>query len=446
MRDFEAYYAAGTVWNAGGDPYSSQIWRAERTLQGVDAARFEALPFAGPPALLPFFGAFARVPFAAANAVWRVLLACTMAALACAALALAGIRPSAVTLVPAAAVALGFGPATSAFALGQIALPASLFAALSVRKPVAALGAWMQPNVALTAAPARGFVPSLAVFAAVCAVVLHGDVRQYAHVLTAHGAAERFALIQIAPAAIAYGFGVSPPLAEAIGAACTLAAAAAWLLLLRTTRDPVMRFCGTCALVPFAVPFFHEHDLLVLFVPAIVLVSRAKPASVTLAVTAALLCATDWLGLAQRPGGVAQTLLLVAGCGAALLALRPDARLRMLYGPAAVLAAIVLCGLAAQARPAPVWPDAMRALPDGIAKQPIAQAWNAELRASGMFRPDAFWALLRSLSLAGSALLVFCALRDRAQNERSLDVDVHEVVERRERAGSEVLDVLVVDP
>jgi len=55
--------------------------------------------------------------------------------------------------------------------------------------------------------------------------------------------------------------------------------------------------------VPFAAPFFHEHDLVVVFVPAIVLVLRASPAALPIAMTGALFAATDWLGLAQRPDG-----------------------------------------------------------------------------------------------------------------------------------------------
>src|ERR1700726_4519039 len=73
-RDFEAYYSAGATWNAGGDPWSRDVWQTERTIAGVDASRDELLPFAGPAASLPLWSLFARLPFDAARIVWSVLL------------------------------------------------------------------------------------------------------------------------------------------------------------------------------------------------------------------------------------------------------------------------------------------------------------------------------------------------------------------------------------
>ncbi len=52
LRDFEAYWAAGSAWNAHGDPYGRAIWTAERAVAGVDARHDEVLPFVGPPATL----------------------------------------------------------------------------------------------------------------------------------------------------------------------------------------------------------------------------------------------------------------------------------------------------------------------------------------------------------------------------------------------------------
>ena len=91
-RDFEAYYAAGATWNAGGDPWSRDIWQTERTIPGVDATRDELLPFAGPAASLPLWSVLARLPFDAARVVWLILLAPAFAILAVAAAALAHVR------------------------------------------------------------------------------------------------------------------------------------------------------------------------------------------------------------------------------------------------------------------------------------------------------------------------------------------------------------------
>src|SRR5579872_894883 len=103
MRDFEAYYAAGTVWDEGGDPYSRAIWNVEKTLPGVGKSRFEALPFVAPPAVLPLLGALAKVPFELAIVLWRTVLALAICGLALTALALARVR---LTPVSFAAVAL----------------------------------------------------------------------------------------------------------------------------------------------------------------------------------------------------------------------------------------------------------------------------------------------------------------------------------------------------
>ena len=410
MRDFEAYYAAGTVWNAGGDPYSQAIWPAEQRLAGVNGARYEALPFVGPPALLPVFGAIARLPFDAANALWRSLLIATLVALALVTLRLAQRRVDARSFFAIAVAALGFGPLTSALALGQIALPAFLFAALAVSASPFALFAWMQPNVALamlsqafTKRGAIAFAATLAVFAGACVAVARvPGIEHYAAVLHAHSNAERFSAIQLAPASIAYGFGAPAQIAESIGLVAALAAICSWFLLMRSIGDAIGRFCATSALLPLAMPFFHEHDLLVLFIPAVIYATRSH-AAWPLAAAGTLFAATDWLGLAQRPDGTLQTLLLIGALGAALIALHENAEPRMLIVPACAMAAIGAAALVAHGHPAPVWPDGMHSVPAAIRNTSIADAWGEEQRATGLFAQNAVWSLLRLLSLGGCA-------------------------------------------
>lgn len=417
MRDFEAYYAAGTLWQHREWPYGARIWTAECKVAGVDASRYEVLPFVGPPALLPAFAALAYLPFDRAVLLWRALLICAMAAIVIAALRLAGVPFSPFTLLAGATAAIGFGPVTSALALGQIALPAFAFAAIAAWLPSSTLLAWMQPNVALanlwqfaTRKGALAFAGGLAVFGAACAAVVGpAQISEYFRALQAHGAAEKYSAIQITPAAIAYGFGAPESLAAAIAVAAALAAIAAWFALLPRLADTAARFAATCALLPLAMPFFHEHDLLVLFVPAIVLTLRADARAWPLAVAGAMLGATDWLGLAQRPDGLLQTLLLVGGLGAALIALRRDAHARMLAIPAGALFAIAVAGLFAQAHPVPVWPDAMSSLPANVGSMDAAAVWHAEQAATGLFARNGAWAFLRLLSLSGCALLASAA-------------------------------------
>lgn len=411
MRDFEAYYAAGTLWNHGGDPYSQAIWRAEQPLGGVNAQRYEALPFVGPPAALPLFALIARLPFDAANMLWRALLIAALAVIALLTLRMAHYRITPFTFFAIAIAALGFGPLTSALALGQIALPAFTCAVIALSWQPAAFFTWVQPNVALSLLPqmftrrALGFLAAAALFGAACvlSVGMSGAVR-YAAVLHEHAWAEQFSAIQLTPASIAYGFGASPQIAAVIGTAAAIAAIGCWALLMRAATETAARFAATCALLPLAMPFFHEHDLLVVFVPAVLYVTRADARVWPFAASGALLAATDWLGLAQRPDGTLQTLLLVGAFGAALVALHERPRAQMLVAPGAVLALIGIAAFVAHAHPAPVWPDAMGSLPRDIARMDISHAWNAQQQATGLFRQDAIWSALRLLSLAGCGL------------------------------------------
>lgn len=413
MRDFEAYYAAGTAWNAGADPYSQAIWNAERQLDGVRAQRYEALPFVGPPATLPVFGAIAHMPFRAANILWRAALVVSLAALALLTLRLSGRPANVLTVCVIAVAALGFGPLTSALALGQLALPAFTFAVLALMWAPASVLAWMQPNVALTLLAsiferkhAVAFVLGAAAFGAACiAVTGAGGLAAYAAVLHAHASAERFSAIQITPAAIAYGFGASPALAIAAGTIVSVAAIAWWAFLMRSLANMVERFCATCALLPLASPFFHEHDLLVVFVPAIIYATRATGIRWVLALLGACLAATDWLGLAQRPDGTVQTMLLVGAFAVAIVVLHKRPHARMVALAAVVVALIGIAAVFAQSQSAPVWPDAMGALPANIAHLDIAGAWEAQQRATGLFAHNGVWAALRAFSLLGCALI-----------------------------------------
>lgn len=426
MRDFEAYYAAGSVWSHGGDPYSQAIWPAERSLSGVSAQRYEALPFVGPPALLPLFAIVSRMPFDAANTLWRALLIAALAIVAFLTLRMAGHRMTVVSILAISVAALGFGPLTSALALGQIALPAFAFAILALAWAPASFLSWVQPNIALTLAwqlfsrRVFAFAITALVFGLACiAVVGLAGVQHYVAVLQQHASAERFSAIQITPASIAYGFGASPELAAAIGTVVTLAAVCCWALLMRERADSLARFSATCALLPLAMPFFHEHDLLVVFVPAIILTARADTRTWPIAALGALLVATDWLGLAQRPDGTLQTLLLIGAFGLALVALHERARPQMLIVPGAVLAAIAVAAVFASAHPAPVWPDAMGVLPAGIGRADVATAWNVQQRATGLLAQNSVWAALRCLSLAGCTLIAAAAAISSRYFERS---------------------------
>ncbi|MDQ2873254.1 MAG: DUF2029 domain-containing protein [Candidatus Eremiobacteraeota bacterium] len=422
LRDFESYYAAGATWLRAENPYGTAIWKSERTIPGVDPARYELLPFVGPPAFLPIWALLARLPFRNAAAVWTAVLIASLVLVLNLTLRIAGRRVNVESFICVGILALGFGPITSDIALGQVALVAfacALLACATAGRNVwgaaaAALFAGLQPNVALVLlARFRKKSVMLAcgvavvVFAGACALAVGpGALAAYGRLLHDHGNAERFSLIQITPAAIAYGFGASAAVASAVGIVIAAASIAAWIVVAVITGNPFARLAAACAVLPFAVPFFHEHDLLIVFVPALYAVTRADGRFVPVAVAGGLFAAVDWLGIAQRPDGLLQSALLglAAFCALVCMAERPSART---YLAAAIpLILLPIAGFAATHDPAPIWPDAMRVLPSFGAGVSAATVWAAEQRASGLLAPNAFWALLRCGPLLGCAMLL----------------------------------------
>ncbi len=427
LRDFEAYWSAGSAWNAGGNPYGRAIWNAERTVPGVDASRDEILPFVAPPPTIALWSLLARLPYPVAAGLWSALLAVAALALVIVVVR-ASAAPSAYAFLCAGVLAVGFGPLTSDLALGQVALLAFLAATLA-SLPLPLLGriaasfvAFAQPNVAfgLVALLGRNRA-TIAIGAGALAAFAFGalffGVRwpiDYAMQLAAHAHAERFGAIQFTPAAIAYGAGFSLAAAAAIAVACAAAAALAAIALWRRIGDPFARFAAIAALAPFVTTFFHEHDLVVAYAAAGWCAFRTRGPVRSLALAATLLAAIDWLGLAQRPTGIAQSALLAAAAACAFVALGDASsafRRRELFGALAATTVVAfvfaIAAWLGAAHPAPVWPDALGAF-HAPSTAPIAGVWAAEQQRTGLLAVDPVWAFLRALSLLGCALLSYC--------------------------------------
>jgi Glycosyltransferase family 87 len=445
-RDFEAYYAAGATWSAGGDPWSRAVWRVERTIPGVDASRDELLPYVGPAAALPLFGALARLPHAAAVRVWTGLLAAAYCALVVAALALAGTRRIA-ALVGTLVLGIASGPVTSDIALGQAALlsAAGIACALLAYERTAtsrgtpaiaglASGAFatllagIQPNLAVAlVARMRDRVALLCAalgalgFAAVTLGAGGGiaGFGEYFRRLGEHGRAERFDLIQHTPAALAWGLGAPESLAAAVGIAFALAALAFTIVVtLRARLGPCDGTLLALAALPFVVPFFHEHDFVVEVLPLCVLAvtARGTPAR-ALAALAAVLIGIDWLGLAQRPPATVQIVLVGFAVSCAFAVAGPGKRTTRadLVPFAALLGLSLLAIPLAHAHPAPTWPDG---LPPGYRAPANADAsavWADEQRAAGLDARDPAWSALRALPLTGCVVLGAAILFTRRQ-------------------------------
>jgi hypothetical protein len=426
-RDFEAYYAAGATWNAGGDPWSRDVWRVERTIPGVDATRDELLPFVGPAASLPLWSLLAQLPFAAARTVWVAVLAFALATLALSALLLAGVRPGIGEALCAIAFAALCGPAISALALGQVALLAAAAVALALlalerRSPwaiVAACVAALQPNLALPLAtrltakrPALLLVAAAALFLAVTLAIGGGigGLAGYLQRLGVHGAGERFIVIQYALPAIASAFHLAPARALILGdAIAVLTIAAGAIVAFRLRAQPRYVALAGIALLPIAVPFFHEHDFTLELIPAIVLAFDADVRARAFAGIATMCTLVDWLGVAQRPQSAAQTAALAVALACVFCALQRRAlppALAPLLACAILIAALLPL---AHAFPAPVWPDALGAFHAAPALDASA-VWAAEQRAAGLDAQVPAWGVLRAVPLGGCVLFAYAAL------------------------------------
>jgi len=331
------------------------------------------------------------------------------------------------SFLTSALLAIAYAPISSDFALGQIALPAFLGAVLVMilapqRLALAVLAAalsFAQPNAALGLAGQIGrnrvslaILLGAALTYVLCALTAGWNWPwTYARAVAEHGVAERFAAIQFDPAAIAFDFGATQGAAAVIALAVALLAVAAAIILCRTIRDSFARFAGLSALIPFVAGFFHEHDFVVAFAAALWSAIRTTGTTRAIALAGTLLVGFDWLGLAQRPTGIAQSALMEAAIFLAFMALGAKTELRNGL-PIAMAAAVVIAAAATVAshNPVPVWPDLLVGF-HAPATAGIAAIWLEEQRANGLLAAVPAWGALRSLSLLGCVLLAYAIYR-----------------------------------
>lgn len=430
-RDFEAYYSAGATWINGGNPYSTEIWNAESRVPGVVASRHEVLPYIGLPWALVPYSFLARLPYATAARIWEMLLGASLILVAVMLRAL--LKQSALTFTSTAVLLVSFVPITSDFGLGQAALvayAATLLALATFEMPrigwCAAVVASIQPNVAL--ALAVGPLRRRALYALLVAAAFVYAIGAYAtgaawpltylRHLQAHGHAERFAAIQITPAAIAYGFGMPPAAAGALGTIVAVVCAAIGIvaILRRRDRPLVEQAAIACAAVPFIAGFFHVHDEIVAVLPIALLLSRARGWLWAATLLGASLISVNWIDFAQQPQAMAQDLLLSAAAFFACTSFNPA---RRTIAVAIVFAVFLAAGAwTGQTHRMPIWPNDMHGEP--ALRGAVAAVWNEEQLRTGLLSRDTATALLRSFALLGSALVFYA----------TLNVDVHDIVER----------------
>jgi hypothetical protein len=451
MRDFEAFYAAGIAANRGDDPYGRAIWKAEMAVPGVDTSHNETLPFVGPPAGLPLWRALARLPYDVAGRVWGASLALAFCVLLFGSLFLARAPERVPVLLGATVLGAASGPLISDVSLGQVALVcvAGVVAALLLLPTrawllaaAAAASAALAPNLAIVLiarlTDPRAVIAFGIAALGTAALMLQGQglagVARYLHLLSVHGAAEAATAIQITPSSLAVAFGTST--ATFVRVFFAVVALGLTLVGLRRIAEPALRIgIASCAL-PFVVPFFHEHDFVLMLLPAIVCAIRARTGTLALSAIAATATGIDWLGLAQRPPSEPQAIVL-AFAGALGFMLAAELR-RESFAALVVPLAVAAVSLLARAHSVPIWPDALPPHWQPPAGASVSEVWGLEQRAVGLDAANPVWDLLRALSLGSCALLGFATYLTAKQPR--LDVDVHEVVERREDTRIEILE------
>ncbi len=400
------------------------MWRTERTIPGVVATRDELLPFVGPPFGLPLWSAFASVPWPVATAVWDVAIAACVAVLAFGTLRLARGKIDALDAAASLAFVAGFGPLTSGIALGQVAVVSSaaivlvpflLGPRMVLAATLAALAAALQPNLAIVLAArianrrstiAFAFAATIALGGSIVALGGLGGLANYASVLRAHAAAERFIAIQTSPAAVAWALGASAHLAGAIGILLALATIAVIAFqCVRGRYAPDARLALACAAGPLAFPFAHEHDFTIAFFPALLVARRARGALWVAAAFAALGIAVDWLGLAQRPTGVLESAALTAAAALALATLARDPLRPYHAAPLLVAVTVLVVGAIAARTPLPTWPDGLGLDFHVPFDMSAPEVWHLEQLRSGIGALVPTWGALRAISLASCAAL-----------------------------------------
>jgi len=428
LRDFEAYYAAGDTWHYRGDPYGRDIWRTEKDVPGVIATRDELLPFVGPPFGLPLWSTFARLPWRAASLAWGMVLGFAFATIVVGSLAFGRAQVRWFDVSAALLFACAFAPLTGGTVLGQVAVVscAAIVAMPFILRPRRTLGAVglalvaaLQPNlaIALVARLAEtrtwiAFGGAAALAAGLSAVALGGPsvFAQYADVLRQQGNAERFSAIQTTPGAVAYALGAAPGLADGLAFALAIVCVAALV-----AQAVVQRYTATtrlwlaCALVPLMLPFAHQHEYTIVFLPALVLVVRARGALWATGAIAAVALGVDWLGLVQRPHALAAAVGLAAASACAAIALARGPLRPYHAAPLGVALVVVAVGLLAAAHPLPTWPDALaRDFRVGVHASAPAVWYQEQLRSGIMIR-DPFSGALRAIALVACAVIWFCA-------------------------------------
>ena len=433
ISDFSAYWAAGNVWLHGGDPYGVDIWNVEQTLPGFDPSHPELLPYVGTPLSLPFWAALSTIPYPVASVVWGLVLVACIAALIIlpARLAERHIRRNdAASLL---LLAVSSGPLITGLSSGQAALPAvtavavAVFAASRRRWIFMALATIvagiLKPNDALV------LVATMREAIAFCVIAGSAIVSGFANAAVVHGvhgliayfgtvanqdAAERTFAFQFAPAAIAYGFGLSREAAGTFGTVLAAFAIAAIVAAIRWTRASLVDGVAlACAMFPFIPPYQHEPDTVLALLPALLVIFRARGRTWALGAMGLVLLFINPFALTQGWTGTTFAAAMAAIAALQLASLAPACG-PVRFAPLAVVPLVILLGTLAPPNHLPIWPPASAAHATLLPGTSPSAIWNAELTSLALTTQRPWVSLLRLLTLSGCACIGIAMIRTAA--------------------------------
>jgi len=231
-------------------------------------------------------------------------------------------------------------------------------------------------------------------------------------VLVHQSASERLFAYQLTTTSIAYGLGLDARAAALAGGCISLAALLVLVAAIRCTRAGVVDGAAiACALFPFIVPFVHEPDLAIAFLPALLVVLRTQGWTWVLGASGTVLLCVDAFAMAQGRLGLVFTVVTAAVACLQVAALARRGLRWERLAPLAIVPLLLVLGLYAPKTPLPMWPAA---LPEYVSVAPDATAsaeWHDEIAASGLEQQRPWDSLLRLLTLGGCACIAFAMMR-----------------------------------
>jgi hypothetical protein len=425
MGDFAAYYAGGSIWLHGGDPYGSDVWNVERTLPGIQPQRKELLPYVGPPLGLPIWAGLSLLPYSLATAAWGIVLALCIVVVTGIPARLAGRRLRGADVVTLVLFCAACGPIIDGLTLGQAALPAA--AALDVAILCAARGRWLgaaagaffavslKPNLALvllatvrSAAAVIAYGVAAAITLLGNVVVMHGPrgLLDYLAILPQQTESERFYAYQFTPTAIAFGLGLGRHLSIELGTLVAVAAILAVAAAIAYARASLVDGAAiACAGFPFVVPYVHTVDFVLALLPGLLVIFRARGATWLLGAFGLVLVSLSIFALAQGQAGLIFALVMSVVIPLEIAALCPTIPWKLRLSPLLAVPFVLALGLMAPPERIPMWPAALPRHFEAAPGAPANATWRRELVASGLETERPWASLLRIVTLGGTLLV-----------------------------------------